>query len=90
MLDRLENALAARVDANTYFTFANALSRKGELTSEPGLRAQLIRRAAAYYEEALRLDWDCPLESKINKALSAMQPVPVARPPAAAQAAAGK
>jgi tetratricopeptide (TPR) repeat protein len=78
-LNRLEKALAARVDASTYFIFANALTRKNELTSVVGAKSLLARRATSYYQEALRLDWDGRLEVKINKALAQQPPVPPAQ-----------
>jgi tetratricopeptide (TPR) repeat protein len=72
-ITKLETALLTRADAATYFTFADVLARKGELTTDLPSESQLVRRAIAYYREALRVDWDGQLESKINKALSALQ-----------------
>lgn len=72
---KLEAALAASADAATYFALANALARKGELTIEPAIKTQIVRRATRCYQEAQRLDWNGVLELKINKALAQLQAV---------------
>ena len=72
---KLETALAEHADAATYLALANALARKFELIDEADVKTKIIRRAAVYYQEAQRLDWNGELEGKINKALERLQPV---------------
>jgi tetratricopeptide (TPR) repeat protein len=82
-IDRLAEALAVRVESEVYFTLAESLRRKTELSDDPGVRNQLTRRATAHYQEALRIDWDGRLTPKIAKALALLESASDTQQPAA-------
>jgi tetratricopeptide (TPR) repeat protein len=66
-MQKLESALAASEDANTYYYLAQVLARKIETAADDVDSTQMIQKALRYCEESQNKDWTDQLTNKISK-----------------------